>query len=448
MIWLLKRSLLLCSLAPLACGQPSAMAQTVPAKPKETQNLLAAASKADITPAAHLLKPPFSKIHDPLFARVLVIESLGKRAVIGVLDVPMMSTQVMGEMTQAIAQYVKIPVEHVLLSASHTHNTYRLDRKQGGIMLPGSSDYVDQVKAATMRALAQALDNLQPARAGSGQGSAHLTAPKSSWSAQHRRWIEKLDRSGAQSVDERVRVLTLENLRGEPLAFLVNYGFNPVVAMALKDQVSGDVPGLAAIYIEQASSHGKVAPVALLTAGAAGNPLYRATDGDHERAGRLLNAMATILGEEVLAVSAETDKTQSALPISAALAQVDCPGKTTTPLNLPDRCAHDTSSTLPPCDFKDSDAPPSSLRMGMLRLGDLAIVHSDADITANVGKALQQRSPLTQTWLASLSYGPMHYIVADSEYPLATYEATATTASQGCAAGRFIDEALSMLNAR
>jgi neutral ceramidase len=79
-----------------------------------------------------------------------------------------------------------------------------------------------------------------------------------------------------------------------------------------------------------------------------------------------------------------------------------------------------------------------ALQTGALRLGDLVIVHADADISAPVGKKLQAQSPAARTWVASLSYGPMHYVVQDKDYPINTYEATASTAKQGCAEAGFL----------
>ena len=47
--------------------------------------------------------------------------------------------------------------------------------------------------------------------------------------------------------------------------------------------------------------------------------------------------------------------------------------------------------------------------------------------------------------LVALTYGPFHYVVDDAAYPLNTYEATASTAKQGCAEKGFVDGVLEMI---
>jgi len=405
-----------------------------------TAGIMAGAARVSIVPAAQVMKLPFTRVHDEIFVRALAVDSGGRRAVLVVADVPMLSAEVSREYIEAIVGTAKVPETQILLSASHTHNTLRLDRKPGGIMLPGSAPYVEQVKTAMVLAVRQALERMQPARMGLGEGSAALVGPKNSWSPAHGRWIEKIDRSGAQQVSHALGVAKLEREDGSPIALIVNYGINPVLAMPLKGQISGDVPGFAARYIEKRSGD---SAVALFTLGASGNPLYRADDGQPKgyqpaSPDDLIQAMGTVLGEEALAVAQATSASSRPLTIAGFLRGLDCPGKITAPLNLPDRCAHEQGSTLPPCTFKDQDAPPVALQTGALRLGDLVIVHADADISAPVGKKLQAQSPAARTWVASLSYGPMHYVVQDKDYPINTYEATASTAKQGCAEAGFL----------
>jgi neutral ceramidase len=425
-------------LAGLALAAWAPMAQAAP-----PVGLLAGAARVSIVPTAGVMKAPFTMVHDEIFVRTLVVDSGGRRAVMVVADVPMLSPEVSREYIEAIVAAAKVPEAHVFLSASHTHNTLRLDRKPGGVILPGSAAYVDQVKGALLQSLEQALARMQPARLGLGEGSAALVGAKSSWSAVHGRWIEKIDRSGGQNVSHALGVAKLETADGKPLAMIVNYGINPVLAMPLKGQISGDVPGYAARYMEQRTGN---RAVAFFTLGASGNPLYRADDVQPSgyqaaSADELIRAMGTVLGEEALAVAQSTAASDRPLTIAGTLRALECPGKITVPLNLPDRCAHDEVSALPACVFKDQDASPVVLKTGALRLGDLVIMHADADISAPVGMKLQARSPVAKIWVASLSYGPMHYVVQDSDYALNTYEATASTAKQGCAEKSFLASA-------
>jgi hypothetical protein len=94
--------------------------------------------------------------------------------------------------------------------------------------------------------------------------------------------------------------------------------------------------------------------------------------------------------------------------------------------------------------FKDTDTGPVALQMGLLKIGDLAIIESDADITPPVWQRLKQAAP-ADTVLVSLLYGPVHYVIEDSVYATNSYQATATTAKKGCAADGFVNGALEMM---
>lgn len=430
-------SLFLVAAAFMACTASSA---------KSSLGLRVGAARVSITPPREEFVGPFKRVNDEVYVRAVVIDNGIDRAVLVVADVPMIQAEVMAETVRDIAALAHVPEANVMLSASHTHNTIRVDRNPGGIILPGSPQYVERVTTAALAAVIEATDRLKPARMATGQGYAYLVGGKNSWSAEHSRTIEAVDRSGAETVSRALRVVKFADLEGKPISYVLNYAINPVIAMAMKDAISGDVPGAAARYVEQRSGPGAVA---LFTVGAAGNPLYRAepeaAPGAPADPNALIQAMGTILGEEALAVARNARPGFDVVPISAVQRTLSCPGKVTAPLNLPDRCAHGAESALPLCDFKDRDTNPVALRMAALRIGDSVLVQSDSDISSAVGLRLQRQSPIADTWIVSLNYGPMRYVVADSDYPLNTYEATASTAKRGCAESGFLSAANEMI---
>lgn len=430
------KSLLIVAAALLTCA----------ASPKPSSlPLRVGAARVSITPPREEWVGPFKRINDEVYVRAVVIDNGTSRAVLVVADVPMIQADVVGEMKREIAAIARVPEANILLSASHTHNTIRADRNPGGVILPGSAKYVERVSTAALAAVIGAVDRLKPARMATGAGQAWLIGGKNSWSPEHGRYIEAIDRSGADNVSRALRLIQFADLEGKPIAFVVNYGINPVIAMAMKEAISGDVPGAAARHIEQRAGPGTVA---LFTVGAAGNPLYRA---EEERgyakadANALMQAMGTILGEEAIAVARSARPLNELVPISGVERLLNCPGKVTVPLNLPDRCAHSAASTLPPCDFKDREAPPVALKMSALRIGDTILMQSDTNVSAPVGLRLQRQSPVADTWVVSLNYGPMRYVVQDADYPLNTYEATASTARRGCAEQGYLAHAAEMI---
>ena len=149
--------------------------------------------------------------------------------------------------------------------------------------------------------------------------------------------------------------------------------------------------------------------------------------------------MATLLGEEALAAASEVRNPASNVQIGGAMQTLQCPGKITTPFNLPRECSFKPHPTLPACVFKDKDTDPVNLNMWLLKVGDVALVQSDSNIMPAVGDKLKQASPLANTLIVSLNFGPMRYVIDDASYVLNTYEATASRAKQGCAEQGFID---------
>jgi hypothetical protein len=154
-------------------------------------------------------------------------------------------------------------------------------------------------------------------------------------------------------------------------------------------------------------------------------------------------AMGASVGGEVLAIAGKT-RPMTNLTISGAAQVLTCPGKATVPLNTPAQCSNAPGSKLPSCsNFTDHDIDPVDLQIGVLKIGNLKFVQTDADITQPVWQRLKTASP-ADTALVSLVYGPVHYVVEDSAYAANGYQATATMAKKGCAADGFVNMATRM----
>ncbi|NML08282.1 neutral/alkaline non-lysosomal ceramidase N-terminal domain-containing protein [Sphingomonas sp. G-3-2-10] len=395
--------------------------------------LMAGAARVKITPSPAELVDPFKTIADDIHVRAVVIDSGGKRAVVIVADVPTISAKVSADIVGRISAQAHVPAANIVLGTSHTHNAMRV-ATEPGILIPASPKFVERVTAATLEAVRQAEARLQPARAGVGRGKAYLIANRNQWSPAHGRYITGVDRTGNEPIDHSLGVMKFETLDGKPIAFLLNYAIEPVVAMAIPSEISGDVPGAVSRMIEDRAGGDAVA---LFTIGAAGAPLYESEHSPIERRRAhtlsLIDGYATILAEEGLAVARDLATSPDAVTIGGESRQLVCPGKITTPLNLPNRCAYTPGSKLPVCEFSDKDTDPVTLNHGVVRIGDVAIVQTDANVTPALGAKLQRATPIANTWIVALTYGPMKYVMDDAAYPLNTYEATASIARRGCA---------------
>ncbi|MCS0631159.1 hypothetical protein NX786_17640 [Telluria mixta] len=411
--------------------------------------LRAAAARVDITPPLEELPAPYKSVYDPIYVRALVLDNGTARAAVIVADVPAIQAGIHADLIRQVAAHGGIPPDNILLGASHTHNSIRVAASNSGGIIAGSDAFTRRVTDATLAAVRQAVAGLQPARAGYAVGKSHLIANRNEWSPAEHRYIDGIDRSGSQFVDPSLAVLKVETLSGEPLALLLNYGIEPVVDEAQPDEISGDVPGAAARYVEQASGD---KAVALFTIGPAASPAYRVwtrpvpDPRDAARAHRLLSAMGTLLGEEALATARDVKRMSARMRITGGVQTLQCPGKVTTPQNLARECSNAPGATVPACRFRDAEGPPVALHYGLLQLGDVALVHADANIVPSVGYRLKQALPLANAMVVLDNFGPFRFLVDDASYPLNTYEATATRARQGCGEQGLVDGVLQLLD--
>jgi neutral ceramidase len=411
-------------------------------------SLRVGATRMDITPGQADIPAPYTKAHDPIYLRTILVEDGAKRVVVVVADVPMIEGSIYDGLVEQISREAACPPENVVLAITHTHNSIRVDTSGVGKRIPFSLAFNAKLKEAISKSLEEAKSKLQPARAGFGRGKAYLAANRNVWNAMEARYAIGVDRTGREPFDPTVAVLRFDNMAGEPIAFLINYGFEPVVYLSASE-ISGDVPGAVSRYIEE--RYGDKA-VAAFTIGPAGNPAYSAGGGQMpglvkpSTQNDILTAMGTLMGEEVLAVSRDIHDTSDALPLATALKTVTCPGKITTPLNLPRECAYTPDSNLPPCrDYKDQPTEPVAFRLGLLRIGDVAFVHTDSNVAPALGLKLTEASPLAGTVVTADNFGPAWFIVDDAAYAQNTYEATASRLQSGCGEQAFLNGALEMI---
>ncbi|WP_068090832.1 hypothetical protein [Novosphingobium rosa] len=401
--------------------------------------LRAGAARADITPAVSELPAPFKTIGSPIYIRALVLDNGAQRSVIVVGDLPTIGNGIYARLVEQVAQAGGTTPDHVILAVTHMHNAVRIDPNPVGIMLPGSAVITEKTIATMLATVKQAAANLRPARAGYAMGQTNLLADRG----------PRPQRQGQPEengpIDRHIGVLKVEGMDGQPIAMLVNAPIEPVLALSDLTQVNADLAGAAERYVEQ--RYGDKA-VVLYTVGSAESLPYSARPRKglpQADLSALIQATGTLLGEEIIETAALA-RTEPVIEMGAAAKILMCPGKETTPLNLPDKCSDAPGASLPRCIFTDKPTAPVPLRIGVVKLGGLDLVQADANITKPVWQAFRKASGAdSDTALISLLYGPMHYVVEDAAYPSNSYRVTASMAQRGCAAQGFIDSAQALI---
>ncbi len=408
----------------------------------------AGAAKVDVTPSESELPKNWYGVLDRLYSRAIVLDNGASRAALITVDDGGVSDATWQQVTQRVEKELGIPAANVLLTATHTHSALRQKT-------PGYADRVfESVKIAQQ--------TLSPARMGYGTGVSYINVNRNIIDPKTRRWWEGANYDGVS--DKTVAVIKFENLNGQPIAIYYNYAVHPVLVGQL-DMISADIPGASSRYIEDSLDN---KAVALWSSGASGdqNPIYYQQTydlreiriKDYAKRGidisnamppggeglnridptvvRLMNqqkqmvlSMGQFLGEEVLRVMRETEHMESSVQIAGSQKTVQCPGRERTNTG---RAGY--SGT-----YKDAD--PVQIRLGLLRVGDVAIGAVNAEVFNLVAQRLKRESPLKATMMATLTNGMAQsgYIPDDAAFGMSTFEVLSSRLQPGCAESAIVD---------
>lgn len=276
----------------------------------------AASAKVGITPKESVdlwgysdRSGPATGTHDPLFAKILVLDDGQDRLALVTLDLGRpFGLPSMNVVRERVLKSAK--VGHVGFSASHTHSGPTIDETYPEGKRPAwETAALDQIATA----IETASTNLQPARIGVGEGTAHI--------GHNRRLIlpdgkvKMLWRNSTKipthPLDPRVGLIRIDNSEGRPLAIIVNYACHPVVYGPDNLQYSADYPSAMADVVEGAFP----GCVCQFLQGAPGdiNPYFDKMRLD-EGAETLMRETGKTVGDEALKVAKEIQTSVPATP--------------------------------------------------------------------------------------------------------------------------------------
>ena len=271
--------------------------------------LKAGVARVEITPAA--LMPmygyanrrcgPANGYHDPLFAKVLVLESALTRMAIVTLD---LGSIVADRLRRDVAEKLNIPV--LLLAASHTHSgpfflpPTLTPTSSLGQAPPDAPAYLEGVERKVFEAIRQASSSMFPARLSAGAGSVRLgynrLVPREH--GRSRAVFDNLERIPYGPLDPEVGLLEVSDAAGSPRALLVHYAVHSVVLGPTNCKYSADYPGVMQAAVESAVPGAQV----MFVQGGAGdiNPLFQGRTGKEEEDFALVKRMGDLLAAEVV----------------------------------------------------------------------------------------------------------------------------------------------------
>jgi len=265
------------------------------------QNLLAGLARIEITPStngpmfgyANRKCGPSTAVHDPLYAKALVIEAGGQRVAIVTMDLGSISTEVL---FKRVAGELKIPV--LLLSLSHTHSGPAF--MAYSLKADNPSDYQVELEGKLFEVVKRASESMSPARLSAGRGAIQLGYNRLQVreDGRARAVFNNLDRVPYGPVDPEVMLLQVEDLSGKPRALLVHYAAHAVVLGPTNCLYSADYPGVLQARVEAAMPGVQ----AMFVQGAAGdiNPLFQGRTGESQTDFATMTKMGELLAAEVV----------------------------------------------------------------------------------------------------------------------------------------------------
>jgi len=422
---------------------------------RAASSLRVGAARVDVTPTGSELPRNYLGVLDRVYARAIVLESGTARAALITVDAGIISDDIWQAVTRQIEAELRIPSVNVLLTATHTHS----------VPGPPAAGYAGKIVEAAR--LAQ--QKLVPARVGYGTGESYINVNRQITDPKTGKWWEGPNREGPS--DKTVAVLKFESLSGEPLAVYYNYAVHGVIAGQL-DQISGDIPGASSRYIEDASG-GSV--VAVWSTGASGdqNPIYfqqtydlreirikdyatrgsdisnamppggQGLDRNNAAVARLMNqqrqmvsSMGQFLGEEVLYVMRNIERTDTEVRVSGSQKTIQCPGR------------ERTNEGRAGSEGTYKEAGPVEIRLGLLQVGDVMIGAVNAEVFSPIAQRLKRESPFKATMMATLTNGSARsgYIPDDASYGKYTFEVLSSRLKPGCAESSIVNGLLTSID--
>ncbi len=415
-------------------------------------NLRVGAARVDITPTDltnlnSFNGGKFTGVHDPIFARVLVLDDGTAMAALVSLDLIEVGDTT--EVRRQIQSELGIPVDHILITATHDHSAPRAGSvTPGGLAHPASPESLAYSKVMydkVLGALKKAKSELQPAKFGFGTGSVDVNVSRDQYTP-GRGWGLGYDPDGIS--DKTVSVLKFESQTGQPIAILFNYAVHST-AMFNTAVVSGDLAGAAEQVIERKIGNNIVA---LYTMGSAGDqiPKVTGTEGQHLEGGGPRGGMAPagperiaaqfeatqmqgyMLAAEVARVSSEMRNLTGTVHIRAGERIVNCPVK---------------QGTSQMADMKQQQATTMPLHLGLIQLNDVALTGVSAEVVTKIYWHLKKTSPLRNTVMLTIANDRLGYVADDAAYDMPLFEVNGSPLARGCAENAIVNNLTEMIKA-
>ena len=403
---------------------------------------------------------PATRVHDELHARCLVLDDGATRVAIVVADNLGIPREALDEAKRQANEHTGLPVDHMLMAATHTHSATPCGLKRAAGKAPELSEYSRFLARRISDGVRQAIERLEPARIAWGRASVpdHVF---------NRRWLMKpgtplpnpfggtdqvrmnprrqdpalLKPSGP--VDPEVCFLSVQSAEGRPMALLANYSLH-YVGGTERGAISADYFGAFADRIGQLLGADRLDPpfVGILANGTSGNINNINFAAPHERR-QPYEQIRRVADSVAQAVFAEVGKLTHREGVTLAMRQreLELAVRKPTPEQLaqaremlahpemPDKLPH--QRTYAGRIVRQHEMPATlHVLLQAVRIGDpstgsgqaLGIATIPFETFVETGLELKARSPLKPTFTISLANGSYGYLPTPEQHRLGGYE--------------------------
>lgn len=383
-----------------------------------------------------------TKITDPLHARCIVLDDGRTKIAFAIVDTCMMTQSLIDEAKQLASAQCGIPVDHMMVSATHTHSA---PAAMGCLGTRQDKDYAAWLPAKIAEGIVEASKKLQPAKIG--------WASIDDWEHTHnRRWIRRpetriVDPFGNATglanmhpgylsadiigpsgpVDPGLSVLSVQTIEGKPLAVLANYSQHYFGSAA----VSADYYGLFCKHVARMlgqEGDGNGPFVCAISQGTSGDAMWM----DY---GAPKKSFTTDSYAEAVAKYAEQALKQVQYHTSAPLAMVE--KKLKLNYRVPDekrlewakpiaaRVVDDLAKDKLEVYAKEAlilhERQKTEIKLQGIRIGELTIATLPNEVYSLTGLKLKAQSPFSSHFNIELANGAEGYIPTPEQHVLGGY---------------------------
>jgi neutral ceramidase len=416
----------------------------------------AGAAMSNITPAlgvslaGHMVDRKASHVHDELHARCLVLDDGTTQLAFVLIDSCMVPREVLDEAKQRVQAATGLPVENMLMAATHTHTAACATPV---FQSDADEDYAQFLTTRIADGVQRAMTNLAPARIGWGVGN----LPEEVF---NRRWHMKPGTAGedpfgktndtvkmnpprasenliepAGPTDPEIPFLAVQHLDGRPMALLANYALH-YVGGTRGNEVSADYFGIFATRIEQLLGAERQDPpfVGMMSNGTSGdiNNINFREPGKAQAPYEQMTIVANKAAAEVYRAY-QTVPFHEWVALASAQAEIELGVRLPAPEEVEEARAIVAAAEGPEMrGLREiyaretvllSDYPATvPVILQAFRVGDAGIAAVPCEVFVEIGLLVKEKSPLRPAFTIELANGYNGYLPTAAQHALGGYE--------------------------